>query len=119
MHLMLFFSIGTVVLCHLYISWIYIFEWDKKGRILYRSVPKAFMKSAKKQALYQGILCLILAGGLICSFFIKDMPSFYLRIFILAMAHCIGLVFTFVSHSNRIFIIQGLPALVALTVSIV
>ena len=119
MDVMLASALGTVILCHLYISWIYIFEWDKKGRTLHRSVPKTIMKSVKKQAFYLGIVCLCLACGLICSFFTEDHVSHYLRLFILLTAFCIGLVITLVSHSNRIFIVQGLPALIALTFSII
>lgn len=119
MDVMLASALGTVILCHLYISWIYIFEWDKKGRTLHRSVPKTIMKSVKKQAFYLGIVCLCLACGLICSFFTSELISLSLRLFILTIAFCTALVFTLVSHSNRIFIVQGLPALIALTFSII
>lgn len=117
--MMLAVILGIVILCHLYISWIYMFRWNKKGRTLHRSVPKTFINSVKKQAFYLGILCLVLAGGLIASFFVSELVSLYLRLFILTTAFFTGLACTFVSHSNSIFIIQGLPSLIALTVCII
>jgi putative membrane protein len=112
--------VGVVALEHLYILYLEMFAWETKGRKAFRGSlgPELFTPTkvlAANQGLYNGFL----AAGLIWSLFITDKAwSINVAIFFLSCVIVAG-VYGAVTASKKIFIIQALPALIALGVVII
>jgi putative membrane protein len=108
--------IGVVALEHLGFLWLEMFAWETTGKKAFKGAlaPELF-KPTKTLAANQGLYNGFLAAGLIWTFFIADVcwsqnvGIFFLTCVILAALYG-GL-----SASKKIFFIQGIPALLAMT----
>ncbi|HUP13138.1 MAG TPA: DUF1304 domain-containing protein [Niastella sp.] len=109
--------VGMVALEHLYILYLEMFAWETKGKKTFKGSlrPELFAPTkvlAANQGLYNGFL----SAGLIWSFFITDEAwSSNVAVFFLSCAIVAG-VYGAVTASKKIFVIQALPAIVALAV---
>lgn len=107
--------IAVVAVEHLYILWLEMFAWTTAGRKTFRSLPPELFEKTKPMAGNQGLYNGFLAAGLIWSFFIGDVPwSNNVAIFFLSCVIIAGL-YGAATVQRSIFFIQGLPAVIALT----
>lgn len=105
---------ALVALEHLYILWIEMFAWETAGKKTFKTIPEDLFKPTKGLAANQGLYNGFLAAGLIWSFFISDVNwEAYIRMFFLACVIVAG-IYGAISASKKIFIIQALPAIIAL-----
>lgn len=110
--------IAYIVLFHIYVFVLETFLWEQpKTRQAFGTTPET-AATTKALAANQGVYNLFLAAGLAWSLVASDVISFPLQVFflgcILVAALTAGLVV-----SKRIMLIQGFPALVALTAVII
>jgi putative membrane protein len=110
---------GLVALEHLYILWIEMFAWETAGKRTFKTIPEELFKSTKVLAANQGLYNGFLSAGLIWSFFISD-PNWTvnIRLFFLGCVIVAG-IYGAVTSSRKIFIVQALPAIIALIFVIV
>jgi putative membrane protein len=107
--------IGFIALLHLYIMWFEMFAWTTRGRKVFRSFPKELFEPTKPMAANQGLYNGFLAAGLIWSFFIEDaqwrtnVAMFFLICILIAG------IYGSVTASRKIFFVQALPAIIALS----
>lgn len=106
--------VALIALLHLYILWLEMFAWETRGPAAFSSLPRDLFKPTKGLAANQGLYNGFLAAGLIWSLLISD-PDWARNI-----ATCF-LLFVLVAGaygaltaSRRIFLIQGVPALIGL-----
>jgi len=106
---------ALVALEHLYILWIEMFAWETRGRKAFKSIPADLFPRTKGLAANQGLYNGFLAVGLIWSFLITDMDwQINVRLFFLGCVVIAG-IFGALTAAKKIFIIQALPAIIALT----
>jgi len=114
MHTLTYVLIGIVAALHLYFLVLEMFLWDKAPgfRAFGHSPEQAAItkKLAANQGLYNGFL----AAGLIWGLLAGGHNGFHISIFFLTCVIVAG-IFGAVTVSRKIFFIQSLPALVALT----
>ncbi|MFA6402570.1 MAG: DUF1304 domain-containing protein [Salinivirgaceae bacterium] len=106
---------ALVALEHLYILWIEMFAWETAGKKTFKTIPEELFKPTKGLAANQGLYNGFLSAGLIWSFFISDTNwTINIRLFFLI---CIIVAGTYgaITASRKIFIIQALPAIIAIT----
>lgn len=105
-----------VAIEHLYIMWMEMFAWETKGKQTFKgSLPDDLFKPTKKLAANQGLYNGFLAAGLVWSFCIADpLWSSNVRLFFLACVAVAG-IYGALTASKKIFFVQALPALLALT----
>ena len=114
-------TIGTILtaivaLEHLYILWLEMFAWTTAGKKTFRSLPAHLFEETKTLAANQGLYNGFLAAGLIWSLFISDVSwSRNVACFFLGCVIVAG-IYGGLTASRSIFIKQGLPAVIALTV---
>jgi putative membrane protein len=108
--------IGLVALIHLYILWLEMFAWETKGKKAFKgSLAPELFKPTKTLAANQGLYNGFLAAGLIWSFFITDLVwKENVSIFFLGCVF-VAVIYGTITASKKIFFIQALPALLALT----
>lgn len=108
--------IGIVALEHLYILYMEMFAWETLGRKSFRgSLPDEMFRPTKKLAANQGLYNGFLSAGLVWSFFICDeIWSKNIAVFFLCCVIVAG-IYGAISASRKIFFIQALPAIIALT----
>lgn len=109
--------IAIVALEHLYILWLEMFAWESRGPKVFKGLlkPELFPPTrvlAANQGLYNGFL----SAGLIWSLLISD-PQWkvYVAVFFLGCVIVAG-VYGALTASKRIFYVQAVPAIAALTV---
>lgn len=106
--------VALVAIEHLYILWIEMFAWTTKGRATFKSFPPDLFEKTTALAANQGLYNGFLSAGLIWSLFINDGHwGCYVATFFLGCVIVAG-VFGAVTASKRIFVVQALPALIAL-----
>ncbi|WP_290798653.1 DUF1304 domain-containing protein [Flavihumibacter sp. UBA7668] len=107
--------IALVAIEHLYILYMEMFAWETLGKKTFRgSMPDELFKPTKKLAANQGLYNGFLAAGLIWSFFVKDeLWCSNIALFFLSCVLVAGIYGGWTAH-RKIFITQGLPALLAL-----
>lgn len=106
---------ALVALEHLYILWIEMFAWETAGKKTFKTIPKDLFKPTKVLAANQGLYNGFLAAGLIWSFLISDINwSVNIRLFFLGCVIVAG-IYGAITASGKIFIIQALPAIIALS----
>ncbi|HKY62183.1 MAG TPA: DUF1304 domain-containing protein [bacterium] len=114
MDALLFTLLGLIAALHLWFLVLEMFLWRKPlGLKVFRmSQEKADSSAvlAANQGLYNGFL----AAGLIWGMCPVE-PAFYIRLFFLSCVAIAG-VFGAATVSKRIFVIQALPALIALAI---
>lgn len=105
-----------VALEHLYFLYIEMFAWETIGKKTFKQLPVDLFKPTKALAANQGLYNGFLAAGLVWSIFISDpMWSMYVATFFLLCIIVAG-IFGAYSASRKIFIIQAMPAIIALIV---
>ncbi len=106
--------IGLVALLHLYFLYFEMFAWTTRGPKVFRSVPKDLFVPTKALAANQGLYNGFLAAGLIWSLLIQDHHwNVNIAIFFLSCVLIAG-IYGAATASKKIFIIQGIPALLGL-----
>ncbi|MBD0834610.1 DUF1304 domain-containing protein [Aestuariibaculum suncheonense] len=105
---------AIVALEHLYILWIEMFAWETAGKKTFKTIPEHLFKPTKVLAANQGLYNGFLSAGLIWSFLISDTTwEMHIRVFFLACVAIAG-IYGAITASRKIFIIQALPAIIAL-----
>ena len=108
--------VALVALEHLYILYMEMFAWETLGKKTFKgSLPNELFKPTKKLAANQGLYNGFLAAGLIWSFFIEN-PEWQknIQLFFLGCVIVAG-IYGALSASRKIFFVQALPAILALT----
>ncbi|MGL4520194.1 MAG: DUF1304 domain-containing protein [Phocaeicola sp.] len=114
MNLFVLFLVGLVIIQHLVIMFVEIFAWESIGSKLFLSLPRSLFRPTRVMAANQGIYNGILVAGLLWSLFIDDpLWQLYVSIFFLSSVVLVAL-FGAVTVGIRIFLMQGVPALIAL-----
>ncbi len=106
--------IGIVALIHIYIVWLEMFAWTTLGKKVFKNFPGELFEPTKALAANQGLYNGFLAAGLAWSFFISN-PSWQadVRLFFLSCISIAG-IYGAITADKKIFIVQALPALIAL-----
>lgn len=105
---------ALVAIEHLYILWIEMFAWETIGKKTFKTIPEDLFKPTKGMAANQGLYNGFLSAGLIWSFFISDVNwAINIRLFFLSCVIVAG-IYGAMTASKKIFIIQSLPAIIAL-----
>ena len=110
--------IGLVAIEHLYILYIEMFAWTTIGAKTFKNFPKELFPKTVTLAANQGLYNGFLSAGLIWSLLIsnpewsKNVAYFFLGCVIVAG------VYGGLTASKRIFIVQALPAIIALIITI-
>ena len=108
--------VALVALEHLYILYMEMFAWETLGKKTFKgSLPNELFKPTKKLAANQGLYNGFLAAGLIWSFFIEN-PEWQknIQLFFLGCVIVAG-IYGALSASRKIFFVQALLAILALT----
>lgn len=119
MKLVIAIIIGTIALLHLYFMWFEMFAWTTRGKKIFKSFPKDLFEPTKSLAANQGLYNGFLAAGLIWTFFIQD-PIWRTNISIFFLS-CVAVagIFGALTASKKIFVVQALPALIALLLTFI
>jgi putative membrane protein len=106
---------ALVLLEHVYIVWMEMFAWETAGKRSFgKSLPAELFRPTKGLAANQGLYNGFLVAGLVWSFLISDPTwSDNVRLFFLGCVLVAG-VFGGISASKKIFLVQGVPALLAI-----
>ena len=114
MRLLALVLIALIGLLHSYIAWFEIFAWETRGPTVFSSLDADLFPRTVNMAANQGLYNAFLAAGLFWSLLIKD------RLWQRNVATCF-LIFVLVAGifgaatvSMRIFLVQSVPALLAL-----
>ena len=107
--------VGFVALEHLYILWLEMFAWETRDKAIFKgSMAPELFKPTKGLAANQGLYNGFLAAGLLWPFFIDDsrwqtnIATFFLVCVIVAG------IYGAMTAARKIFVIQALPAIIAL-----
>ena len=113
------FLVGLVAVEHLYILWMEMFAWETKGKQVFKgAMPAELFKPTKTLAANQGLYNGFLAAGLIWSFLIDDRTwQLNVAVFFLCCVIVAG-IYGALTASKKIFIVQALPALLALVATL-
>jgi putative membrane protein len=108
--------IGLIAIEHLYILYMEMFAWETLGKKTFKgSLSDELFKPTKVLAANQGLYNGFLAAGLLWTFFISnEVWKINVSVFFLVCVIVAGLYGTFTA-SKKIFFVQALPALIALT----
>ena len=106
--------IALVAMLHLYFLWLEMFAWETRGKKVFKSLPEDIFTPTKVMAANQGLYNGFLSAGLIWSLLISD-PEWWINIacFFLSCVLVAG-IYGAVTADRKIFLVQGLPALLAL-----
>ncbi len=111
--------IVVIALEHLYFMYFEMFAWETIGKKTFKSLPEHLFKPTKGLAANQGLYNGFLAAGLIWSLFITDSDwSANIATFFLSCVIIAG-VYGAISASRKIFFVQAMPAIVALSILII
>ncbi len=107
--------IGAVALLHLYFLWFEMFAWTTKGKKIFNKFPKDLFEPTKTLAANQGLYNGFLAGGLLWSLLI-DNPIWASNIALFFLA-CVAIagVYGALTVDRKIFFVQAVPAVIAIT----
>ena len=91
-----------------------MFAWTTKGPKIFRGFPKDLFEPTKALAANQGLYNGFLAAGLVWTFFIEN-PGwrFNVGLFFLSCVAIAG-IFGALTASKKIFVVQALPAIIAI-----
>ncbi|WP_428329606.1 DUF1304 domain-containing protein [Mucilaginibacter sp.] len=107
--------VAFIALIHSYILWLEMFQWTIRGPKVFTKFPVALFAATKSMAANQGLYNGFLAAGLIWSFFIDDIYwQNNVSLFFLSCVAVAG-IYGAITVTKRIFYIQALPALIAIT----
>ncbi len=111
--------IGLVAVEHLYILWLEMFAWTTRGKKTFKSLPEDLFEKTKGLAANQGLYNGFLAAGLLWSLVICDpVWSVNVAVFFLSCVITAGVYGAF-SAQRSIFYVQALPAIIALTITLI
>tara|TARA_R110001583_G_scaffold49896_2_gene155969 strand:+ start:2192 stop:2545 length:354 start_codon:yes stop_codon:yes gene_type:complete len=117
MTLLTIILISFVALEHLYFLILELFFWTKpKGIKAFGLKSKEFAEDTKVLAANQGLYNGFLAAGLIYSILLNDIK---IAIFFLVCVTIAGIYGSYSTKQIKLFYIQGIPAIVALIVSLI
>ena len=104
-----------VIIEHIFIVWMEMFAWETMGKKVFgKALPQEMFKPTKGLAANQGLYNGFLVAGLIWSFLIEDAAwSIYVRVFFLGCVIVAG-IFGALTASEKIFVVQAVPAILAL-----
>ncbi len=106
--------VGIVAAMHFYFMWMEMFAWTTVGKRTFKMMDPSLFEKTKLLAANQGLYNGFLATGLIWSLLIQDIRwSQNIGMFFLSCVVAAGL-YGWYTVSYRLFIIQGLPAFIAL-----
>ncbi len=106
--------IVIVALLHIYFLWLEMFAWTTKAKKVFRSFPEDLFEPTKTLAANQGLYNGFLAAGLIWSLLISDATwQVNVALFFLGCVAVAGIYGAY-SASRKIFVVQGLPALIGI-----
>ncbi|MRI01374.1 DUF1304 family protein [Kriegella sp. EG-1] len=106
--------IALVAFLHLYFLYFEMFAWTTKGPKIFKNFPKDLFEPTKSMAANQGLYNGFLAAGLIWTFFISDLNwKDNVALFFLGCVVIAG-IYGAATVSKKIFVIQGLPALITI-----
>lgn len=105
--------IGLVAAFHLYILWLEMFAWESRGPKVFRTVPKHLFAPTRSMMANQGLYNGFLAAGLAWSLLAGPEIWWQIAVFFLSCVAIAG-IFGGLTASPRIFLVQGLPAILAL-----
>lgn len=108
--------IGLVAFIHIYILWFEMFAWNTRGRKIFKKFPVELFDQTKALAANQGLYNGFLAAGLIWTYFISD-PAWKINVSIFFLL-CVSIagIYGAVTADKKIFVVQALPALIALII---
>ncbi|MEO0469503.1 MAG: DUF1304 domain-containing protein [Bacteroidota bacterium] len=114
MNIVIQILVGIIALLHAYFLYFEMFAWTTRGPKVFRNFPKDLFEPTKSMAANQGLYNGFLVAGLVWTFFIQD-PVWKDNVayFFLGCVAVAG-IYGAISVSNRIFYIQGLPAVIAI-----
>ncbi|MFD1141967.1 DUF1304 domain-containing protein [Larkinella insperata] len=106
--------IGLVAAIHVYILWLEMFGWTTRGPKVFKNFPPHLFPATKSLAANQGLYNGFLAAGLIWSLLITD--PVWQRNVALFFLSCVAVagIYGAATADKKIFLIQALPALVAI-----
>ncbi len=111
--------IVVITIEHLYFMYFEMFAWETIGKKTFKSLPEHIFKPTKGLAANQGLYNGFLAAGLIWSLFITNIDwSVNIATFFLSCIIIAG-VYGAISASKKIFIVQAMPAIVALSIILI
>jgi|SRR6476646_6184048 len=115
MHYIIHTLIIIIAIEHLYFLWLEMFAWTTRAKKVFRQFPEELFEPTKALAANQGLYNGFLAAGLIWSLFIED-PKWHLNVAVFFL-FCVSVagIYGAVTASRKIFFVQALPALIALT----
>ena len=106
--------IGLIIAIHLYILGFEMFAWESRGPKVFKDFPKELFAPTKAMAANQGLYNGFLAAGLTWTFLIHDeIWKVNVSLFFLGCVAVAG-IYGALTASKKIFIIQALPALIAI-----
>lgn len=107
--------IALIALEHLFFLYMEMFAWETLGKKIFKgAMPETMFSPTKSMAANQGLYNGFLAAGLCWSLYIPDLIwSSSVALFFLICILIAGL-YGAVSVSKKIFLVQGLPALIAI-----
>ncbi len=104
--------VAIVALLHLYFLWLEMFAWTTRAKKVFRQFPEHLFEPTKTLAANQGLYNGFLSAGLIWSLLIQNPEwQIYVALFFLGCVVVAG-VYGAITASKKIFMVQGLPALV-------
>jgi putative membrane protein len=105
---------GIIALEHLYFMYFEMFAWETIGKRTFKSLPEHLFTPTKALAANQGLYNGFLAAGLIWTFFIED-TNWRMNILLFFLS-CVAIagIYGAITASKKIFIVQALPALIAI-----
>lgn len=105
---------GLVALIHCYILWFEMFAWTTRGPKVFTNFPPELFEPTQALAANQGLYNGFLAAGLIWGLCIRDVEwSRHVCVFFLGCVAVAG-IYGAISAEPSIFLVQALPALIAL-----
>lgn len=110
--------ISVVALEHIYILYLEMFAWTTKGPKIFRTFPAELFPKTVSLAANQGLYNGFLSAGLIWSLLITDAEwSKNVAYFFLGCVIVAG-IYGAISASKKIFVIQAVPAILALLITL-
>lgn len=101
---------------HIYILWFEIFAWESRGPKVFSRFPKELFPQTRAMAANQGLYNGFLAAGLIWSRLISDPQWAQNTALFFLICVAVAGQFGAATVSRRIFFVQTVPAVIAITV---
>jgi putative membrane protein len=107
--------IGFIAFLHCYFLWFEMFAWTTRGKKVFTQMSDDMLEKTKVLAANQGLYNGFLAAGLIWTFFITNLEwKSNISLFFLICVAIAG-IYGAITAERKIFFIQALPALVAIS----